>query len=392
MKRNEYRNTQKGLVAILAVFVVAGLVGLAGCSKAPVKPEAALDTPDHHYSTGLRLVEKEDWDGAMRSFQRAVALDPKFAPGYAGMGLVYGAKGEFKSAYEHIDKARGLQKSPMIVAQIAMIRVLPMERKKDWLEDAESEFKDATKRDPQSAELHYYMGKAYRTAFEFDKAAERFKTVLNFNRDFTGQADAEWRLVQKIQRAAPGTKIGKQIALIDKISRADVAALFIEEMNIDRLFEKRGKSFDSSFKAPGQGQSFQAEKVVAMEPATDIATHPLKPDIDTVIKLGVRGLEPSPDHKFEPSRPISKAEFAIMLEDIMVRISGDEKLATQYVGQKSLFPDVRPDLYYFNAAMVLTSRGILEADKMTGEFGAAQSMSGADALLAIRMFKEALKI
>ena len=76
----------------------------------------------------------------------------------------------------------------------------------------------------------------------------------------------------------------------------------------------------------------------------------------------------------------------------MIRVTGDEKLATKHIGQQSLFPDVRPDLYYFNAAMVLSSRGILEADKTTGEFGATQTVSGADALLAIRMFKESLKI
>jgi hypothetical protein len=224
---------------------------------------------------------------------------------------------------------------------------------------------------------------------EFDKAADQFKTVLDLNRDFTGEADKEWHVVQKIQRAAPGTKIGKQIAIIEKIGRADAAALFIQELNIDRLFEKRGKTFDPSFKSPAK-EEFKADKIVAMEPATDIATHPLKADIDTVIQLGVRGLEPSPDHKFEPAKPLLKAEYAIMLEDIMIRITGDTKLATQFFGQKSPYPDIRPDMYYFNAAMLLGSRGILEADKVTGEFGGGQAVSGADALLAIRMFKEAL--
>jgi tetratricopeptide (TPR) repeat protein len=384
------KRTHKNWRGLAAMLAAVALFGLAACAVERVKPEAALDTPEHHYSTGIRLVEKEDYNGAMRSFQRAVALDPKYAPGYAGIGLIHGVKGEFKEAYEAIDKAKDLQKSPMIVAQIMKLRVLSMERKKDWLEEAESEFKDGLKRDRNNAELHFYMGKVYRMAFEFDKAADRFKTVLDLNKEFVGEADKEWRLVQKIQRAAPGTKIGKQIALIDQISRADVAALFIEELRIDRLFEQRGKTFDPSFKAPGQ--KFEADKVVAMEPATDIAAHPLKADIDTVVKLGVRGLEPSPEHKFEPSKPITKAEYAIMLEDIMIRITGDEKLATQYFGQKSLFPDVRPDVYYFNAAMILSSRGILEADKSTGEFGAVQPVSGADALLAIRMFKEALKI
>jgi tetratricopeptide (TPR) repeat protein len=380
---------------ILGVAMVLALAGgmslLTACGAGPAKPEAALDTPEHHYLTGIRLSNKEDWNGAMQSFQRAVALDPKYAPGYAGIGLVHGAKGEYREAYKAIDKAKDLQKSPAIVAEVMKIRVLSMERGKDWLGDAEDEYKTAMKRDAQSAELHFYMGRAYRMGLEFDKAADQFKTVLDLNKDFTGEADKEWHVVQKIQRAAPGTKIGKQIAIIEKISRADVAALFIQELNIDRLFEKRGKTFDSSFKSPTK-EEFKADKVVAMEPATDIATHPLKPDIDTVIQLGVRGLEPSPDHKFEPSKPLMKAEYAVMLEDIMIRITGDTKLASQFFGQKSPYPDVRSDVYFFNAAMLLGSRGILEADKVTGEFGGNQAVSGADALLAIRMFKEALKI
>ncbi len=377
--------------AVVVLAVAGGMSFLTACGKTPAKPEAVLDTPEHHYLTGIRLSNKEDWDGAMKAFQRAVDLDPKFAPGYAGMGLVHGAKGEYKDAYKAIDKAKDLQKSPSIVAEVMKIRVLAMERKKDWVEDAEDEYKTAMKRDPQNAELHFYMGRAYRMGLEFDKAADQFKTVLDLNKDYTGEADKEWQVVQKIQRAAPGTKIGKQIAIIEKIGRADAAALFIQELNIDRLFEKRGKTFDPSFKSPTK-EEFKPDQVVAMEPATDIATHPLKADIDTVIKLGVRGLEPSPDHKFEPAKPLLKAEYAIMLEDIMIRITGDNKLATQFFGQKSPYPDVRPDMYYFNAAMLLGSRGILEADKVTGEFGGGQPVSGADALLAIRMFKEALKI
>jgi tetratricopeptide (TPR) repeat protein len=376
---------------LAAMLATVAFLGLAACAEEPIKPESAMDTPGHQYSIGVRLFEKGDLDGAMTAFQRSVALDPKFAPGHAGVGLVYGAKGDFKSAYQHIDEAKGYQKDGEVVAQIAKIRVLTMERGDGWLEDAEKEYNKGLKRDSQSAQLCFYMGKAYRTAYAFDKAGERFKAVVELNKDLVGEADNEWKVVQKIQRAAPGTKVGKEIALLEKINRADVAALFIEELNLDRLFEKRGsKTFDTSFKAPGK--AFEAEKVVAMEPATDVATHPLKADIDAVVKLGVRGLEPSPEHKFEPNKPITKAEYAVMLEDIMMKVTGDEKLATQFIGQKSLFPDVRPDVYYFNAAMVLASRGILEADKMTGEFGASQAVSGADALLAIRMFKEALKI
>jgi tetratricopeptide (TPR) repeat protein len=386
---NTMQTRWQGLAAALGAVVLA--LGLSACGTEPIKPESAMDTPDHQYSIGVRLFDKGDLDGAMKAFLRAVALDPKYAKGHAGVALVYGAKGDFKSAYQHIDEAEDYQKDGEVAAQVTRIRVLTMERGDGWLEDAEKAYKKGLKRDSMSAQLCYYMGQAYRTGFAFDKASERFKAVVELNKELVGDADREWKVVQKIQRAAPGTKVGKEIALLDRINRADVAALFIEELALDRLFEKRGgKTFDTSFKSPGK--AFEADKVVAMEPATDVANHPLKADIDVVVKLGVRGLEPSPEHKFEPNKPITKAEYAVMLEDIMMKVTGDDKLATQFIGQKSLFPDVRSDVYYFNAAMILSSRGILEADKMTGEFGANQVVSGADALLAIRMFKEALKI
>ena len=77
--------------AVAVLVLIGGMSLLTACGKGPAKPEAALDTPEHHYLTRIRLSNKEDWDGAMRSFQRAIDLDPKFAPGYAGIGLVHGA-------------------------------------------------------------------------------------------------------------------------------------------------------------------------------------------------------------------------------------------------------------------------------------------------------------
>ena len=133
------------------------------------------------------------------------------------------------------------------------------------------------------------------------------------------------------------------------------------------------------------------ETVMKMEPATDIKDHWLKPSIDTVLKLQVRGLEAGPNHTFDPDKLITKAEFALMLEDILIKVSGDEKLATKYIGAPSLFPDVRSDHYAFNAVMVVTSRGFIEADKATGEFKPMDPVSGADALLSIREFKNQLK-
>jgi len=375
----------------LMVLMMALAVVTTGCGKKIAQPVSVMETPQYHYNQGLKYLDKDQADDAMKEFERAVSLDPKSPLGYIGKGLALGKKGDYKPALENMSKAKGLDKG--IEANIGMIRLYGMQRAKGWLADAEDEFKAAQKKEPDSARLHYYMGMTCKVALDFDKAAEKFRKVLDMNKEFTGEANAEWAVIQKIQRAAPGTEIGKKIALIDKIDRADIAALFDQEMNVEKLFTKRGaKTYDTSFRAPTESSTkMTTETTAKIEPASDIADHWLKPSIDLILALQVRGLEAGPNHKFEPDNLITKGEFALMLEDILIKVNGDDKLATKFLGATSPFPDVRNDHYAFNAIMTATSRGYLEADKATGAFRATDPVSGADALLAIREFKNQLK-
>lgn len=379
----------KAVVLLLAVLAFV----VTGCGPKIAPPTSVLDSPEYHYKNGLKYLDKDQIDDAMKSFDRAIALAPKSPLGYIGKGLAYGKKGDFKAAFDNMEDAKDYEEKG-IEANIGMIRLLSMQRGEDWLKKSEKEFKEASAKDSNSAALHYYMGLAYKVSFDFDRSADMFRKILDMNKEFTTEANAEWAVIQKIQRAAPGTVIGKQIALIEKIDRADISALFVQEMDLEKLFTKRGpKTYDTAFKAPTEASATKmtTETVIKMEAATDIKDHWLKPSVDTVLKLQVRGLEAGPNHTFEPDKLITKSEFALMLEDILIKVSGDEKLATKYIGSSSLFPDVRSDQYAFNAVMVVTSRGFIEADKATGEFRPGDAVSGADALLAIREFKNQLK-
>jgi tetratricopeptide (TPR) repeat protein len=385
---------RRGTVVICALFTAVALAALlTSCAAPPRKPEAALDTPEHHAFSGNKLLDKGDYAGAQREFEMAIQLDKKYSPAYVGMGLVFGYQNNFEKAFENMKKAKGLAENPddKVTAHVGMIRLYSMERKEKWLDRAEEEFNDAIKVNPKSSAAYFYMGKAYKFAFNFDKAGEMFKKVLDLNDKYLIEADNEWKVVQKIQRAAPGSLIGKKIALIEEITRADVAALFVQELLLEKLYEKRTpKRFDTSYESPTK--KFEADRIVKAEPATDIQNHVLRTDIETVMRLGVRGLEPSPDHKFYPNDKVNRAAYALMIEDILIKVSGDEKLATKFIGSKSPFPDLRNDLPYFNAVMVMTSRGIMEAkDLTTGEFAPGGTVSGADALLVIRKLKDELR-
>ncbi|MDO9210945.1 MAG: hypothetical protein Q7V48_09395 [Deltaproteobacteria bacterium] len=386
---------RRSLLLVLTVFCILFVFGvmITSCAKPPRKPEAALDTPEHHVFSGNKLLEKGDYAGAQREFELAIQLDKKYSPAYVGMGLVFAYQKNFEKAYENMKKAKSLAQKPddKVNAHVGMIRLYSLERKEKWINKAEDEFEDAIKINPKSSAAFFYMGKAYKFAFNFDKAGEMFKKVLDINDKYLVEADNEWKVVQKIQRAAPGSLIGKKIALIEEITRADVAALFVQELLLEKLYEKRTpKRFDTSFQAPVK--KFEADRIVKAEAATDVQNHVLRTDIETIMRLGVRGLEPSPDHKFFPNEKITRAAYALMIEDILIKVSGDEKLATKFIGSKSPFPDLRNDLPYFNAVMVMTSRGVMEAkDLSTGEFAPMGTVSGADALLIIRKLKDELR-
>jgi hypothetical protein len=104
-------------------------------------------------------------------------------------------------------------------------------------------------------------------------------------------------------------------------------------------------------------------------------------------------LEVYPDGSFHPNDMVDRATYAMMIEDILIKISGDNSLATKFIGSTSPFPDLRSDLPYFNSVMVVTSRGIMEATEiLTGEFAPLGPVPGVDALLVIRKLKEELKI
>jgi Tfp pilus assembly protein PilF len=372
-----------------ALCVTAMVIAVAACGHQPVKPVSEMDTPEHHFFLGQKALDEGRIPDAAMSFDRALQLDPKFSKAHAGKGIVTAYQKDPKGALHHVDTAwrHAGTNDDKAYADIAYIRVYTQNLSPvNWLDLAREKFDFAVQYDPRSSGAYYFMGMAYRTALEFEKARGMFAKVSELKGAYTAEAAAQWELMDKIQRAMPGTATGKKIALLEKISRADAAALFMEELKIDVLYERRTvKTFDTSFREPGK-----AGKRGPVTPK-DAANHPLKADIEGLLKHGVRGLETYPDGTFDPAGLVSRAAYAMMIEDILIKVTGDEKLATKFIGSTSAFGDLRSDLPYFNAVMVVTSRGIMKGDLATGRFNPDGPIAGVDALLIIKEFKEQLK-
>ncbi len=377
---------------------------LISCGPKARVPTSQLDTPEHHFATGMKLLNQEKFGDAQRSFELAIELEPRYARAHAGIGLVKAYQADYKNGLATMGKAWGYARTAeeKLFIHVGYIRIHTLSRAscmqvgvvckradKDWLDISRGEFEKAILIDPASSSAHYYMGLCYKTALDVMQASQMFSKVLELRKDYISEADQQWNLMQKIQRAMPGSITGKQIAFLEKITRADAAALFMEELKIDTLYKKRTpKTFDTSFKDP---EKAAIKPKTAALPA-DIANHPLKADIGGIIEIGVRGLEAYSDGLFRPNDLVERAAYAMMIEDILIKVSGDNALATRFIGSTSPFPDLRSDLPYFNAVMVVTTRQIMGAKNITtGEFVPMGPVAGADALLIIRKIREELK-
>lgn len=364
---------------VVRLLIFLGIILMViGCAHKGAVKQAELDTPEHHYTAGNILLEKGELDGALAEFERAKAIDPEYAPAYVGIGLVLGEQGEFEKAFAAMESAKDYAESDAeeVFYNTGMIRLYTASLGDKWLKRAEDHFSSAIDIDEIDPAPYYFMGLAYKKAENYEKSSGLFRKVIDLKKGYTEQANAEWEKVQNIVRAMPGSKVGRQIAKLDKITRADVAALFVEEMNLDKIFMRHKVAFK--------------EKGVAEESApNDYQNHILKSDIDIVNTLGIKGLEVI-GNRFDPDGVIRRADFAIMVEDILVKVTGENTLPTSYIDSPSPFKDVDESYYAKNAIMTCTTRGFMKAD-LNGYFKGGDPVSGADALLTIRRLNDALK-
>lgn len=398
----------------LWLFLLLSLILLSGgCAKRVALCTAPEDNPAHHYLRGMEALESGKVDLAQEKFDRALYCEENFSAAYGGKAIIAAINSKeindvahrsvaVASAEDYLDKARKLAESDndRFEYQLAVLRVAPLIKEKDWLDQADAAYHSALsleKIDERRLDYYqgkeaasYFMGLAYLDAYQFRKAEEKFRETLDSRKmgKWNEPADKAWKKTSKIVRAMGGITVGdvgRKIAVKDAVSRGDLAALLVDEMKIERLFAGR-------IPVKSQLDSMKTEFA-----PPDLLSHPFRDEINSIMKWKVRGLEPKFDqdtktYLFKPEDKVMRGEMAFILEDILIKLTGDEKLATAYFGQeRSPFPDVKATSPYYNAVMNMTSRGIMEGE-LSGEFRLTEPLDGAEAILAIRMLQQKMNI
>jgi hypothetical protein len=413
MKRERIR------ILIFPFLICTAVLFLISCGPKTRVAVSQLDTPGHHTFTGLKLLDQGKYPDAQREFKMAIQLNNNYSKAYTGLALVNIFTGKFDAASENLTLGSKYATSDeeKLFANVSRIRYYSISKSDSkWLEMAKSQFDEAVKIDPKCSPAYYFMGMVYKDALEFDLSGQMFAKVIQLKTDHIADANNQLIFLQKVQKARPTTEAGKKIALVEQITRADAAVLFIEELKIKDIYIKRAPkvpempvkdapkvSTDAKDIGNVSADLKQNEKVPAEAPvpapvnvkltAKDIVDHPFKTDIEGILETGLRGLENDPKGNFNPGEILSRGEYAIMLEDILIKLTGEKDLAARYVNSKSLFPDVPADIPYFNAIISVTSKGIMEAkDAKTKEFAPLKPLSGVEALLIIRKLKDEFKM
>lgn len=375
---------------IFILFAVAVL--LAACGPKGVAPVGPQDTPEHHYLRGMEALKSGMTDEAVGRFERSLALEPGFAPAMSAKAIVVaGQKDQWKEADNLLRKA--MQKADdaaqRFIVRVNAVRSLSKGQPSRWVTRAEGYYKAAKRTAAEEGRLpfyqsidaaDYFMAKAYVEDGQFSQARKMLNATLDGRPGRWHQpANVLYKRVQKIERAMGQhtlTGVAKNIAVKESVSRADVCALLVDELSIDALMERAGAK-----------QAHDGDTVYV-----DIKDHVFREEILTLRKWGIRGLSPRYDasakaYLFGAEEPIKRKEMALVIEDILVRVTHDEGLATRYFGQESPFPDVPSSVAYYNAAMTVVSRNLMQTN-LSGEFNPDAGMDGAELVLSIVGLRE----
>jgi len=170
-----------------------GIFLSTGCSPKPRPPESILDTPEHHVSSGLKLLNKNYLLDAQREFELALQLDPNYTDAHRGLGLTYAKEKKFEPALESMRRARDTSKTQneKALAYVGFMQLYTMQQGDRWLERVKGMFKDALHYQKDLPEAYFYMGIAYEKANQPWDAKKAFQKVLEINKGLVVEAQNE---------------------------------------------------------------------------------------------------------------------------------------------------------------------------------------------------------
>lgn len=351
------------------------VMACACAGKKGIKQASVLDTPEGAYNQGMDYLASGRLEEAQAMFTRsrdlATGRSTEFAPAYEGLGLVSLMGGDLRTAESHMKKALDID-AHYAMARVGLARVYDARGDQEKaVEELDRALKTKTKEgQPQPQAWRwawFYRGSVLEKMERPDEAEESYARALEVDPSFL-EASRAWERLQQARRASSGrSEVMRVVARSPALTRAELAALLVETLPLHRI-----SSPTSPARLP-----------------TDLGTSWARGYAEKAITYGL--MDVAPDGSFMPEEKVTRAELALTLQRIMASVTRDPSLETKFFGEtKGDFTDLSPQSPFYNAARLMTSRGIMKA-RQDGSFGAMEVVPGAEALEILRQFEAALR-
>ena len=340
--------------------------------------------------SGNRLLANEQFEKAIADYQSALQKNQDVTEARLGLAQALSKTGDTSRALSELRQAMiraGSQEERIRIARVTITILAEVSIRGELpsfgLEIAEREWALLELVGAEDQESLLRLGEIFQRGLLLSRSLEAFERA-RIKGGLPGK-DIEMQVerIRAVHSYAPRSELGKKLGLMLQMNRGEVAALLIHELRVDRLRALQGlPTWQPTLEKPGTAPVVK-----------DIAESPHREDINRVLALGIRGLEPFPDHTFRPAAVVSRAEFVVILEDVLTRVTRDPTLPTKLLGKAPRFNDVRADAWYQSAADLARGLGLFEpAPGEVPTFKPLEPITGFETLQAFRLLRKRLDI
>jgi len=312
-------------------------------------------------------------------FDRAVVMNPRYAPALGGRAEALLALGEEEEAVQSIEAA--LQADPSLTglrtrikfdearaAYVAAIEASPqspflhrelaeVERRAGDLDSALDHARKAAELEPDEPRAHVMLGEIYEARGEFARAADEFGNAVALQPDDALSARIEDLRARAVFAAMPPEY--RSIGDSPSLTRGQLAALLAVKLE------------------PVLSGTRNASAVVI----TDTRAHWAAPYILTVARSAV--MDPFPNHTFQPDQIVLRADLARAVSRTLNLIAKRQpQLAAGWRNPRRKFPDVPTGHLSYPAAALAVEAGVMTT-AADGSFQLSRPVTGTEAVAAI---------
>jgi tetratricopeptide (TPR) repeat protein len=338
---------------------------------------------------------------ALLHFDRAVVLNPRYAPALGGRADALLELGEAKEALQSLDAA--VQADPSLAVLRTRIEVLRFRGQQqdietarklaqsDRLDEARAAYLAAIEASPESPFLHRELADVERRAGQLDAALQQASIAAELEPD---EPRTHVILGDIYEAQGDLAKAAEEFSLALAVQPDEALKARLDSLRERAAFDAMPPEYRTIEASPAvtRGQlaallAVQLEKLLSPARSvnavviTDARGHWASPYILTTARAGV--MEVYPNHTFLPEAVVRRVDLAraagVVLELIAQR---NPQLAASWRASRRKFPDVAAGHPNYPAAALAVDAGVM-ATTDDGSFQLTRPVAGAEAVSAV---------